>query len=125
MLKKQPTARVVGVDRRGLTWAGFERGYVTAEVHHDRSQRSSAEGSDLISAVSKKASVPATAWDVIDLGPECTPFSTANSQNTTRGCAHGRNHQRVCTNRNRQRDVKRKMVEQQCQVVKDHTLHLV
>ena len=93
VLKKYPTARVVGVDRRGFTWTGYERGYITAEVHHDWSQKSSAEGSDLISAVSKKASVPVTAWDVIDLEPECTVLpapSTANNQNTTRGCAHGK-----------------------------------
>ena len=53
--------------------------YITApaEVHHARPQKSSAEGSDLISAVSKKASVPVTAWDVIDLEPECTLFSSA------------------------------------------------
>ena len=31
-----------------------------------------------------------TAWDVIDLEPECTLFSTVNSQNTTSGCAHGK-----------------------------------
>ena len=90
VLKKYPTARIVGVDRRGFTWTGYERGYITAEVHHDWSQKSSAEGSDLISAVSKKASVPVTAWDVINLEPECTLFSAANAQNTTRGCAHGK-----------------------------------
>ena len=61
--KKYPTARVVGVDRRGFTWTGYVRGYITctAEVHHDWSHKSSAEGSDLISAVSKKASAPVTA----------------------------------------------------------------
>ena len=84
------TARVVGVGRRGFTWTGFEGGYITTEVHHDWSQKSSAEGSDLTLAVSKKALVRATAWDVIDLEPECTLFSTANAQNTTRGCAHGK-----------------------------------
>ena len=31
-----------------------------------------------------------TAWDVIDLEPECALFSTANNQNTTRGCAHSK-----------------------------------
>ena len=41
-------------------------------------------------AASKKASIPATAWDVIDLEPECTLFSEANAQNTTTGCAHGK-----------------------------------
>ena len=55
MLKRYLTVRVVGVDRRGFTWTGFERGYITTEVHHDWSQKSSTEGSDLISAVSKKA----------------------------------------------------------------------
>jgi hypothetical protein len=53
-------------------------------------QKSSAEGSDLISAVSKKASVSATAWDVINLEPECTLFSAANTQNVSRACTHGR-----------------------------------
>jgi hypothetical protein len=78
------------VDRRGFTWTGFVGGYITAEVHHDWSQKSSAEGSDLITAVSKKASVPVTAWDMINLEPECTLFSAANAQNTTTGCAHGK-----------------------------------
>ena len=54
-------------ERLQFTWTGFERGYIKAEVHHDWSQKGSVEGSDLIPAVSKKASVPATAWDVIDL----------------------------------------------------------
>ena len=45
VLKKYPSARVVGVDRRGFTWTGFVGGYITAEVHHDWSQKSSAEGS--------------------------------------------------------------------------------
>ena len=90
VLKKYPTARVVGVDRRGFTWTGFARGYITAEVHHDWSQKSSAEGSDLISAVSKKASVSVTAWDMINLEPECTLFSAANTQNVSRGCTHGK-----------------------------------
>ena len=50
VLKKYPSARVMGVDRRGSTWAGYKRGYIciTAEVHHDWPQKSSAEGSDLI-----------------------------------------------------------------------------
>ena len=77
--------------RRGFTWAArFVRGYITAEVHHDWSQKGSAEGSDLISAVSKKVSVPVTAWGMIDLEPECTPFSTTNTQNVSRGCTHGK-----------------------------------
>ena len=90
VLKKYPKGRVVGVDRRGFTWTGYKVGYITAEVHHDWTQKSSEEGSDLITAISRKASVPVTAWDVIDLEPECTVFSTANSQNTSRGCAHGK-----------------------------------
>ena len=90
VLKKYPTARVVGVDRRGFTWTGFARGYITAEVHHDWSHKSSAEGSNLISAVSKKASVSVTAWDMINLEPECTLFSAANTQNVSRGCTHGK-----------------------------------
>ena len=31
VLKKYPSARVVGVDRRGFTWTGFERWYIS---HH-------------------------------------------------------------------------------------------
>ena len=44
----------------------------------------------MISAVSKKASVSVTAWDVINLKPECTLFSAANTQNVSRGCTHGK-----------------------------------
>ena len=90
VLKCYPTARVVGVDRRGFTWTGYVDGYITAEVMHDWNQQSSTAGSDLITAVSKKAAVPTKAWDVIDLEPECTLFSTANVQNVSRGCAHGK-----------------------------------
>ena len=42
------TARVVRVDRRGSTWAGYQEGYITAEVMHDWDQQASAAGSDLI-----------------------------------------------------------------------------
>ena len=90
VLKCYPTARVVGVDRRGFTWTGYVEGYITAEVMHDWTQKSSTEGSDLITALSKKAAVPVGAWDVIDLEPECTLFSTANVQNVSRGCTHGK-----------------------------------
>ena len=90
VLKYYPTARVVGVDRRGFTWTGYVEGYITAEVMHDWTQKSSTEGSDLITALSKKAAVPVGAWDVIDLEPECTLFSTANVQNVSRGCTHGK-----------------------------------
>jgi hypothetical protein len=38
VLKHYPTARVVGVDRRGFTWTGYQEGSVTAEVHHVWSQ---------------------------------------------------------------------------------------
>ena len=69
---------------RGFTWTGYQEGYITAEVHHDWTQKSSAEGSDLITAVSKKAAVPPCAWDIIDLEPECTLFSTANTQIVSR-----------------------------------------
>ena len=55
--------------------------YITAEVMHDWAQKSPAGGSDLITAVSKKAAVPTSAWDVVDLEPECTLFSTTNVQN--------------------------------------------
>ena len=78
------------MDKRGFTWTGYVEGYITAEVMHDWTQKSSAEGSDLITALSKKAAVPVGAWDVIDLEPECTLFSTANVQNVSRGCTHGK-----------------------------------
>ena len=90
VLKRYPTARVVGVDERGFTWTGYEEGYITAEVMHDWTQKSSAEGSDLIAAVSKKAAVPPSAWDLVDLEPECTLFNTANTQNVSRVCTHGK-----------------------------------
>jgi len=42
------------VDRRGFTRrVGFERGYITAEVHHVWAPKCSAGGSGLITAVSK------------------------------------------------------------------------
>ena len=44
----------------------------------------SAEGSNLISAVSKTASVSVTVWDMINLEPECTLFNAANTQNVSR-----------------------------------------
>ena len=50
------------VVRREFTWTVFERGYITAEVNHGWSPKTSAKGSDPISAVSKKTSVPAMAW---------------------------------------------------------------
>ena len=90
MLKYYPTARVVGVDKRGFTWTGYVEGYITAEAMPDWTQKSSAEGRDLIAAVSKKAAVPIGAWDMIDLEPECTLFSTTNIQNVSRGCTHGK-----------------------------------
>ena len=53
-----------------MSWTGFQEGYITAEIMHDWNQRNSAGGSDLVTAVSKKASVPVGAWDVVDLEPE-------------------------------------------------------
>ena len=70
ILKYYPTTRAVGVDKRGFTWTGFVEGHITAKVMHDWPQKSSAEGNDLITAVSKKAAVPVGAWDVIDLEPD-------------------------------------------------------
>ena len=69
---------------------GYEEGYTTTKVMHDWDQQSSTAGNDLITTVSKKAAVPVGAWDVIDLEPGCTLFSTANVQNVSRGCTHGK-----------------------------------
>ena len=65
-------------------------GDITAEMMHDWDQQRSTAGSDLITAVSKKAAVPMGAWDVIDLEPECTLFSTASIQNISKGCTRGK-----------------------------------
>ena len=83
-----------GQERVHMDRPGFVEGYITAEVPvmHDWTQKSSAEGSDLITAVSKKAAVPVGAWDMIDLEPGCTLFSTANVHNVSRGCTHVGKH---------------------------------
>ena len=84
-----PGSRTVGVDRRGFTWTGYEKGLITSELCHDWTQQSTRSGSDLITALSRKASVSVQAWDAALLEPECTLLSTANSMNQSNGSAHG------------------------------------
>lgn len=84
-----PGSRTVGVDRRGFTWTGYEKGLITSELCHDWTQQSTKSGSDLITALSRKASVSVQAWDAALLEPECTLLSTANSMNQSNGSAHG------------------------------------
>ena len=84
-----PGSRTVGVDRRGFTWTGYERGHITSELEHDWTQKSTSGGSDLITALSKKASVPVGEWDAVMLEPECTLLSAANAMNQSNGSAHG------------------------------------
>ena len=81
-----PGAHVVGVDRRGFTYTGTVMGHITAEVEHNWS----AQDTDLITALSKKASVPASAWNLVTLEPECTLLSVANAINQKSGSAHGK-----------------------------------
>ena len=85
--RRWPSVHVTGVDRRGFTWVGREKGHITAEVRHDWNDQR--EGVDLIDTVSKKASVSARGWAIISLEPECTLFSGGNAINQAGGCAHG------------------------------------
>ena len=80
-----PGAHIAGADRRGFTYTGTAMGHITAEIQHDWST----QDSDLITALSKKASVPVGKWDLITLEPECTLFSVANAINQASGSAHG------------------------------------
>lgn len=86
--RRWPSVHVTGVDRRGFTWVGREKGHITAEVEHDWNDQR--PGKDLIDTLSKKASVSAKGWALISLEPECTLFSGGNAINQAAGCAHGR-----------------------------------
>ena len=81
-----PGAHIVGADRRGFTYTGTVMGHITAEVEHDWST----QDTDLITALSKKASVPASKWNLVTLEPECTLLSIANAINQKNGSAHGK-----------------------------------
>ena len=76
----------MGADRRGFTCTGIMMGHITAEVEHGWS----AQDTDLITALSKKASVPARKWKLVTLEPECTLLPVANAINQRSGSAHGK-----------------------------------
>ena len=61
-------------------------GHITTEVEHDWS----AQDTDLITALSKKASVPASRRSLVTLEPECTLLSAANATNQRNGSTHGK-----------------------------------
>ena len=81
-----PWAHVVGADRRGFTYTGTVMGHITAEVEHDWS----AQDIDLITTLSKKASVPLSKWNLVTLEPECTLLSVGHAINQRSGNAHGK-----------------------------------
>jgi hypothetical protein len=86
--------RVVGADRRGNTYTGYKKGIITSELMQDWNNTST----DLLTALSKKASVSILKWNLITLEPECTVFSQGNSMNQKKGSAHGK---RATTEQNR------------------------
>jgi hypothetical protein len=83
----QKDARVVGVDIRGHTKTGSRHGVITAEIKHDLS---AALATDHVTAISKKAGVPARSWGLIWLSSECLLFTSANALNQCTGTAHGK-----------------------------------
>lgn len=80
-----PGAHVVGADRRGHTYTGTLHGTITSELKHDWTNQKT----DLIGALSRKASISPKAWDLITMEMECTLFSRANIINQATGSAHG------------------------------------
>ena len=80
-----PGAHIAGADRRGRTYTGTLHGTITAELKHDWANQTT----DLITALSKKASISPKAWDLITMEMECTLFSRANIINQATGSAHG------------------------------------
>ena len=82
----RPGARVVGADRRGQTYTGWRHGTITAELEHNWE----GQHTDLLTALSKKASVPVGKWHLVTLCPECTLFSAVNAINQVKGAAHGK-----------------------------------
>ena len=80
-----PGAHIAGADRRGRTYTGTLHGTITAELKHDWTNQTT----DLITALSRKASISPKAWDLITMEMECTLFSRANIINQATGSAHG------------------------------------
>ena len=83
---KYPEAKVTGADRRGFTYTGQKHGEITAEIRHDWTNQKT----DLITAISKKASTAPSKWTLVTLEPECTLFSATNAMNQKNGSAHGK-----------------------------------
>ena len=79
--------KVVGVDRRGMTYTGTKYGKITAEVTHDLAADTR---TDTITAISRKAGVSTKAWSLVWMSPECKLYSRANAMNHAKGCAHGK-----------------------------------
>jgi hypothetical protein len=78
--------QVTGVDRRDFTYTGTEQGTIIAEVKHNWLDQQT----DLLTALSKKASTSVRRWDLVTLEPECTLLSKANARNQSIGAAHGK-----------------------------------
>jgi hypothetical protein len=97
--------RVVGADRRGTTYTGWKKGNITAELEQDWNNTTM----DLLTALSKKASVSVHQWDLVTLEPECTVFSQGNSMNQAKGTAHGK---RAMTEQNRTAASKERLEEE-------------
>ena len=53
----------------------------------DWAQKSTNEGGDLTTALSKEATVSVREWDAVMLEPECTLLSAANAMNQSNGSA--------------------------------------
>ena len=77
---------MVGADRRGQPYTGWRHGTITAELEHNWE----GQHTDLLAALSKKASVPVGKWHLVTLCPECTLFSAVNAINQVKGAAHGK-----------------------------------
>jgi len=88
--------QVTGADRRGRTWTGWQVGTITSEINHDWSDQKT----DLLTALSKKASTSVASWGWVTLEPECTLFSAANARNQTIGAAHGKWSQTALNRKN-------------------------
>ena len=54
---------ITGVDRRGFQYTGTVQGTITAEIHHDWLDQKT----DLLTAISKKASTSVRGWDLVTL----------------------------------------------------------
>ena len=80
-----PGAHVTGADKRGRTYTGTLHGTTTTELKHGWTDQQT----DLITALSKKASISSKEWDLITLEMEFTLFGRANTINQPSGSAHG------------------------------------